>query len=51
VPSPPSSARGDTLQAIATRLNHTGFRTRHSSLWSPTQVKLILDRLPDTDSD
>ncbi|GAA5438121.1 MULTISPECIES: recombinase family protein [Deinococcus] len=37
--------RGDTLQAIATRLNHTGFRTRHGSLWSPTQVKRILDRM------
>ena len=37
--------RGDTLLAIAERLNGTGFRTRQGGLWTPTQVKRILERL------
>ena len=36
--------RGDTLLAIAERLNSTGHRTRRGGLWTPTQVKRILER-------
>ena len=35
--------RGDTLLAIAERLSGTGFQTRQAGLWTPTQVKRILD--------
>lgn len=38
-------AQGNTLQAVATTLNASGFRTRQSGLWSPVQVKRMLDRL------
>ena len=41
--------RGDTLLAIAERLNGTGFRTRQGGLWTPTQVKRILERLTDSE--
>ena len=37
-------SRGQSLRVIAARLNDEGFRTRRGRMWSPAQVKRVVER-------